>query len=241
MKTFPVQLQRNFEADLVGGEHAVGSTLGLFDLGEQYGVRLLDIETVVKAAVRKGLLKPVDSHRFRVLGLPTAQVKSLFQHAQHSGQKPTTVIRSLEVVTPNQATIDKLQLAENAPVWQQVRTRLVNGIVLANQHNYIPFELCPELGDVDLSQASFQTTLEKRFNTVIVRINETYTAGVASREDAKVLDISLESSVLVVERMSYGYTDMPLVWATIVINPAHYEQLSALWPDARPLLDQITS
>ena len=134
---------------------------------------------------------------------------------------------------------EKLELTEGAPVYRQVRTRLVDEQILANQYNFIPFEICPGLEGMDLSRRSFQVTLEKDFHTVITRINETYSLGDPIRDDAEILDLQTGDQVLIVERMSFSSSNMPLVYADIHVNPLQFHYVERLWPDAVEFVKSI--
>lgn len=221
------------------GELSVAESVRLADMMVHYGAAKADMQAVLNAAVRKGLLQAPEGDQYAVLGLPEPQVKSVFQHAEQSGYKPTSIVRSLTLEEANPAALDKLSLPTGSMVWHQVRTRLVNEQPIANQHNFIPRDICPDLASVDLSRASFQTTLETRFNTVIASIEETFALGAATAEDAEVLMVEEEVTLLLVERMSFSVTNMPLVWANIRVNPAQYSVVSGLWPAAQTTLDQL--
>ena len=158
------------------------------------------------------------------------------QYAQKSRLNPRTIVRDISVIEAGEALANKLDVPLGALVYQQVRTRLVDEQVLANQYNFIPFEICPGLEDVDLSHRSFQVTLEEDYHTVISRINEVYMLGDPMRDDTEILNLQAGDQVLIVERMSYSSSNMPLVYADIHVNPARFHYVASLWPDAEDIV-----
>jgi len=242
MKTerlFPADLQGRIEAKIASGDLGRGEIISYQELSERFGASSSDLEFVIQSQVRKGLVERGEERQVRILGLPKAKIESVFQYAQRSKLKPRTVVRDVSVQPANLALAKQLHVPEGWAVFMQVRTRLVDDQVLANQYNFIPYEICPGLEEIDLTCRSFQATLEEVFHTVITRIEETYTLGKPGRDDNAILEVEDDATILIVERMSYSRNNYPLVYADIHVNPAQFHYVEDLWPKATPLVESL--
>ena len=236
---FPVELQRRIENDIAVGDLPVRQKVSLEELNHQFRSSAEDIQQVLPSLERKGLIKTIGGQSVQILGLYKAEIESVFQYAEKSKLKPETVVRSVTVEPAKAPIAEILRVSVGDPLFVQIRTRMIDNQILANQYNFIPYEICPGLEEVDLSRSSFQVTLEKRFRTVIARIEESYSLGHPNRDDAEILSITNDESVLIVQRTSFSRTDYPLVFADIHVNPAQFHYVKALWPKALPLVSSL--
>jgi GntR family transcriptional regulator len=234
--SYPQELQRSFEADIVTGALAAGQWFSISELQDRYEVDGVDLRRVLWAAYRKGLLEKNSVGALRVRGERKGTIYSVFQHAAKSGLSPTSIVRAVEIVPASNEIARKINVAEDTPIFRQTRTRLVNGEVIANQNNYIPIEVCPGLETVDLATTSFQEVLEGRFHTVVARIAEHFEIRPASAQDIEVLGLGAGANVLIVERVSLSSNDLPLVYADIHVRTDRYHYVKELWPEAAALL-----
>lgn len=209
---------------------------GLF---QRYNASVDEIRQVTRSLIRKGLVDKTSNDSIRIHGSPEAEIESVFQYAKKSKIKPRTIVRSVKITSADDFLAKELRVSLRAPVYVQIRTRMVDEKVLANQYNFIPFQVCPCLEKVDLSRRSFQVTLEKEFHTVITRIEENYTLGIPNRDDEEILDVGNKEQLLIVQRISFSRSNYPLVLADIHIHPAQFHYVKDLWPKALPLVQSI--
>jgi GntR family transcriptional regulator len=235
---YPRELQVRFEQGIVGKDYALGEVVGARDLAGRFQVPVEQMRKVLRAACRKGLVAPVEPGGidFRVLGLVKTDMESVFTHTAKAGFKPTSLVRAVELEPATHEVAEKLSVEVGSLVYRYVRTRNVDGQVLANQTNYIPYEVCPGLEHDDVFRYSFQRLLEEKYLAVLVEMQEWFRLVPATSEDREILDLPEGSSVLIIERIALGATGWPLVWATLRIRPDRYEYVSALWPQAVHLL-----
>jgi len=236
MPQFPVEMQRAFEQTLIAGEHAQGDILTLEQLRHRLHAGRVDLVTVMAAEVRKGLVKRRGVDRFEVCGLAKPDVSSVFVHAEEQGLKPTSEVRAVIQEPASETVAAMLKVTVDAPVYRLERTRRVGGAALANQINYMPFEICPGLEEDDVTHASFKKLLEEKYLVFLAVAEESVDLVPASTHDREVLDLEPGSSVLEVDRLARSQTGWPVVWATLHIDPQHYEKVAALWPRAVELL-----
>jgi GntR family transcriptional regulator, N-acetylglucosamine utilization regulator len=233
---FPRELQQRVERAIVNGELDSDQVWTLGDLADRFRVATGQVQWVVLAALRKGLMAEARDGAYRVLGLPTTEFASVFTHTASSGLKPRSEVRQavVELATPTVA--EKLRVEVNSPVYRYVRTRWVNEEALANQTNYMPFEVCPGLEHDDVTHYSFQKLLEEKYHAVLVDMQEEVVLVPATDRDRAVLDLPQGASVLVVDRIALSTSGWPLVWADIRIRLDRFEYVAALWPQAAHLL-----
>jgi GntR family transcriptional regulator len=233
---FPKELQRRVERAIVEGELARGQVLALGDLADHFEAPVDQMQQVMQVAFRKGLVAKAEDGAFRILGLPTTKFASVFTHTAKAGFKPTSLVREVVVEPASRQVAERLKVEVGSPVYRYVRTRNVDGQPLANQTNFMPYEVCPGLEHDDVFRYSFQKLLEEKYFAVLVEMQEDYLLVPATDQDREVLGLPEGASVLVVDRIALSATGWPLVWAAIRIWPDRYEYVAALWPQAAQLL-----
>lgn len=233
---YPRKLQESFEYALVSGKLEIGQIIRVDDVANQFDAESSSAKQILSAAYRKGLVEKQAEGQYRIIGKSKPEITSVFQHADKSGLKPKSIVRAVTLVPADEIVAKKLMVSVGDLVFRQTRTRLINDQVVANQYNFIPIEVCPGLEEVDLTRKSFQVTLEKRFHTVVVNIEENFTFAPGTLEDLEILGLSVGAKVLVVQRLSSSSSNMPLVWADIHVCTEHYHYVKALWPQAAGLL-----
>lgn len=232
---FPVQLQQQVEQAIIAGQYPRGQLVAVEAIAAQFQSSGEAMRAVLLAEHRKGLVKQ-HGDQFEIVGITGPTLDSLFQHAAKSGQKPASAVRAAVVVPCPEAAAAKIDVPVGAPVYRLERTRIVDGQVLANQVNYIPFEICPGLENDDLSHYSFQKLLEQKYHTVIPEMKEDIRVMPGTDKDREILDLRAGAKVLVVERLSFSANHVPVVWADIHIRTDRYHLVASLWPKAAEVL-----
>lgn len=233
---YPVELQLSFEKDIAGNVLAAGTIFPLKELEDRYSAKPADLELVFACSHRKGLVALEGDGKIHILGVPEPEITSVFQYAEKSHLKPSTLVRSVDIIQADSLIAEKLVVEIGSPIFVQVRTRMINGENLANQYNFIPYPICPGLELLDLSHTSFQVALEREFHTVITKIDEQYKLALPSRDDVAILGIDHGGYVLVVQRISCCRSNLPVVFADIHVNPKLFHYVKDLWPEAVELV-----
>jgi len=233
---YPAKLQRQFEEEITAGHLITDKFYSFEELESRYSVKSIDLDLILETGHRKGLICFEEENRIRILGLPESGITSVFQFAEKSQLKPSTLVRRVDVIQADPLIAEKLVVEIGSPIFVQVRTRMINGKILANQYNFIPYSICPGLESLELSHSSFQVALEREFHTVITRIDEQYKMALPSRDDTEVLGIDNADHVLVVQRISCCRSSLPVVFADIHVNPQLFHYVEELWPGAGELV-----
>jgi DNA-binding GntR family transcriptional regulator len=236
---FPVQLQRQLELAIVKGELSAGQLVTVENLAAQFHAPLEDMQQVLFSEWRKGLVAQNAEHAYRVLGLIQPRVESVFQHTSKIGFKPTSVMRGVTIEPATPVIAQKLNLPIGAPVYRLDRTRLVNGEVLANQTNLIPYEVCAGLENDDVSHASFQELIDGKYHAVSVEMKEEFAIIPATVQDQQILSLAAGTQILDIQRTALSATAQPLIWTDIHVRPDRFDYVAALWPSAKKLLEEF--
>jgi DNA-binding GntR family transcriptional regulator len=238
MVNFPAVLQKKIEVMLLDGSLPVQSIVRVEALSQQLDASRTDVALVLASAYRKGLVEHKSADSYVVLPLAKPSIESVFQHTARMGFKPTTVVREVQILASSAEIADRLSVKPGEPVYLQVRSRLVEGRILANQHNYLPIEVCPGLESQDLSRRSFQETLEQDYHAIVVDVEESCRLIPANQEDRQILGLAKNDEVVVVQRLSLSATRRPLVWADIHVRIDRIDYVAALWPNAARLIKE---
>lgn len=232
---FPRELQQLFEQHIVGNRYSKGAIFTPRELAGQFGVDENQMRKVLQVEYRKGLVARKNDDHFEILELAPPR-DSVFSHTQKLGFNPTSIVREVVIEPATSQVAERLDLDVGDAVYRFVRTRYVNGEALANQTNFIPFEICPGLENDDVSHYSFQKLLEEKYLTFSEKFDEKFSVVPATDEDRGILGLPAGAMVLYVDRISLSATNRPLVWSNIRIHPDRYQYVSKLWPSAAKLL-----
>ena len=235
---FPAILQNEFESMILDGRLSAGEIFHLNLISQKLNTDPAVIKKVLSSAFRKGLVDQNKDGSYTVLTPSHPTIESVFQHTARMGFKPTTVVRDVQMVASNAEIAQRLKVNTGDLVYVQVRSRLVEERVLANQHNYLPIEVCPDLESKDLSHRSFQETLEQDYHAIVAEVEETCRLAPANQSDQQILDLSEKDDVVIVERLSLSATRQPLVWADIHVRIDRIDYVAALWPNAARLIKE---
>ena len=233
--TFPIQLQQQVEQAILEGKLVHGQRVTCDELAIVWQTSPDAMRQVLISEHRKGLAIQ-RGQEFEIVGIVGPTLDSLFQYTSKSGLKPASHVRAAVVVPCPEVAAAKIEVPVGAPVYRLERTRIVDDQVLANQVNYIPFQVCPGLEHDDISHTSFQKLLEGKYHTVIPEIKEDIRIVPGSEKDLEILGLPAGAHVLVVERLSFSANHVPVVWADIHIRTDRFHYVEKLWPSAAGLL-----
>jgi GntR family transcriptional regulator len=233
---FPRNLQYQFQQAIRNEAYPARKIFTCDELASAFGVSVDDMLAVLTAAHRKGLVVTHEGGRFEIVGVTVPPRDSVFSHTQKLGFKPSSLVRAVTIESASPVVAQTLGLSAGAPVYRFVRTRQVDGEALANQTNYLPYEICPGLEQDDVSRYSFQKLLEEKYLTYTASFQEEFSVELASEQDREILSLPPDSSIWLVRRLAFSGTGLPLVWSNIRIRPDRWRYVAQLWPSAAEAL-----
>lgn len=185
------------------------------DLCKIYGVSrtvvrqaLLELELEGTVIRRKGkgtfITKPKISE-----GL-VQKLTGFYQDMVEHGLKPVTKVLYHGVSPASDKVAHYLGLELGARVIEIRRLRYINDEPMLTVTTYIPFELCPPLATVDLTERSLYEYLENEAGIVIVKGRRYIEAVQASDSEAQMLGIERGAPLLLLDSISFSEDGQPV-------------------------------
>jgi len=202
------QIQRDIEVSIATNKLCPGDAIpGELELADRYGVSRVTVRQALRDLVTEGLLYRVQGKGTfvseSVIQRTKPNITSFFYEMLESGRRPSARVWS-EVCQPDPETVRRLGLDPDERVVVTRRLRYVDGEPIVYQVNTTRHRFCPDLVSEDLSNQSFQYTLEVKYNLRYTEVEESLTATTPSAEVAQHLGIPRAVPVLVDERIIYG-------------------------------------
>jgi GntR family transcriptional regulator len=119
------------------------------------------------------------------------------------GFKVKNDILKQEVIKAPKKIANLLNLKENEKVIIINRLRRLNSEPIVLVDTYIPYKMCPDLLDEDMTDKSLYEFLEGKYKFVIDRGRRFIEAVMADEREAKLLNIKKGSSLVLIESISY--------------------------------------
>jgi GntR family transcriptional regulator len=113
------------------------------------------------------------------------------------------------------------------------RLRLSDGIPLAIEVAYILHQVCPGILEFDFSKESLYNILSTRYNTSLVRAEQTMESGLASPQEIELLQTTSPAPVLRIERLSYNEQNTLVEFVVSAYRGDRYKFHTRLHPQAQ--------
>ena len=134
----------------------------------------------------------------------------LYHDMTSRGHIVTTRVLEQTVVLPSPYVRRCLQLGENDRALKIDRLRSVDGTVLLFVQTYLPFNLCPGLFQIDLSERSLYAALEELCGLTIASGTRTVEAVSARSSTAHLLGVNRGEALLKIESVSFLANGRPI-------------------------------
>ena len=185
------------------------------DLCEHYQVS----RTVVRQALRELEYEGVITRRKgkgTFISLPkiseglVQKLTGFYQDMVERGLRPGTKVLHQNVIPATEKVANFLGLKPGQKVIDIQRLRSINDEPILLVTTYIPFEICPELASVDLTNRSLYEYLEKEYGIFITRGRRYIEVSLANEQEAALLGIERGSPLLLLDSVSYTETGIPV-------------------------------
>lgn len=137
-----------------------------------------------------------------------------FQSASGERQVPESRILSIEPVTAPSAVAQALGLPLDAPVIRLIRLRLLDAQPVLAEEIWLPQVQFQTLLEIDLSREGplLYPIYEQFCGQVVAYAEESLTAEAISEVHSRLLQVPVNSPVVVIERLARNYAGEPLEW-----------------------------
>lgn len=196
-------------------------------LSAEYELSTGTVRKAVDALVSEGILERQQG-RGTFVRRPQFQ-SSLFRFFRFQGPSgerlvPESRILSIESLDAPSAVSEALGLAPQAQVIRIVRTRLLDVQPLLAEEIWLPRTRFHALLDIDLAQQGplLYPIYESVCGQVVASAEETLTAEAVNDVYARVLQVPVNSPVVVIERLARDYAGQPLEWRRSCGHAEHF-------------------
>ncbi|MEH3023677.1 MAG: GntR family transcriptional regulator [Pseudomonas oryzihabitans] len=186
-------------------------------LSAEYQLSIGTVRKAIDALVSEGVL---ERHQGRGTFIRRAQFQSSlfrffrFQTVSGERQVPESRILSIEPVAAPSAVAQALGLPADAPVIRIVRVRLLDVEPVLAEEIWLPRQRFQALLEIDLSREGplLYPIYEEVCGQVVASAEETLTAESVNDVHARLLQVAVNSPVIVIERLARDYAGSPLEW-----------------------------
>lgn len=190
------------------------------ELAEHHGITRATVRHALDVLERDGWIyreKGVGSFAaIRRVEHELTQLVSTTEDMCRRGWSLTTQLVSLEQIPSASYVARAVEVPDGTRVYKLCRLRLVDDEPLSLQTAYLPFEMCPNLEENDLT-SSLYGLLETRYGMRLWTGKETLRARCATPYEADLLRIKEDAPVMYMERTTYA------------ANGVAVEYLEAVW------------
>jgi GntR family transcriptional regulator len=211
-----IQLMDILKENVQVGTWAPGDQIpGEQELCELYGVS----RTVVRQALRELELEGVINRRKgkgTFIALPkiseglVQKLTGFYQDMVERGLKPGTKVLHQEVGPVSEKVARFLEIQPGDQVIDILRLRFINEEPIQLVTTYIPFEICPALAIVDLTNLSLYEFLEKECGVFIAKGTRYIEAVPANDTEAALLGIERGAPLLMLDSISFSEGGRPI-------------------------------
>lgn len=235
------QVQHDLRRRLAAGEFDDGFPSDR-DLVDEYGVSRHTVREALRELRDDGV---VTRHRGRgtfvnalALEQPVGPLYSLFKSIEDQGYRQDSDVLALERVT-HPAAAERLDCASNDALLHLRRLRRADGIAFAVDDVWMPASLVEPLFAVDFHHTALYAELDKRVGLKPSSGWERIHPGLPDAECRRLLDITSDQAVFVVERYT-EHESRPLEWRETVIRGDAYTFLTN-WSSTQTVSQFTTS
>lgn len=133
-----------------------------------------------------------------------------YQDMEAKGHRPHSKVLIQRKITATKKVADKLELDEGTAVIQIERLRFLGEEPIVLVTSYLPYDLAPDLVEVDLSNQSLYVYLEDAHGIQISHSKRYLEAVPANQLEAELLQVDVGSPLILLESNSYLSDDTPL-------------------------------
>lgn len=211
-----IQLMDILKDKVLSGQWVPGDQIpGEQDLCELYRVS----RTVVRQALRELELEGMITRqkgRGTFISQPkiseglVQKLTGFYQDMVERGLKPVTKVLHQNVILSNEKVARFLNIDPGSKVIDILRLRYINEEPMQLVSTYIPFEICPALATVDLTNRSLYEFLEKESNVFIAKGRRYIEAVLANESEAAYLGIERGAPLLMLDSISFSEDGKPV-------------------------------
>lgn len=139
---------------------------------------------------------------------------SFSEEVRARGGKPSSRLINLTVGPPSHEAQKFLGIGTEEPVYEMRRLRFNDELPLAIEVVQLPQKLFPGIEGFQWESESLYSVMECSYGIKLSRCDSEILAAPATKEQANLLDLSVASPLIVINRRSYSLQDVPVEFST---------------------------
>jgi GntR family transcriptional regulator len=197
------------------------------ELSEEFEISRMTVRQALTELVNEGKLV-----RERGKGTFVAEPKisqdlfrltSFSEDMKSRGMTPGASVIDVTVNTASSVLQKHLNVDAEDKVLIIKRLRMADDKPMALETAHFPLSKFPGLDEQDFNNMSIYQYIESHYNTAISSASQSIEVGLANETEAKLLDISPNSPILLIERMTYDGHRQPIEYVTSVYRGDRYK------------------
>ncbi|WP_215112601.1 MULTISPECIES: GntR family transcriptional regulator [unclassified Exiguobacterium] len=175
------------------------------EFSEQFHVSRMTIRQAIMNLVNAGYLSRQKGRGTFVasqkIAMTLSGLTSFSEEIKHRGMRPLSRLLSYEVIPATDRIAQQLSIPNQTPVYEMKRLRLADDHPLALETAYIPVHLLPDLTQDDATGSIY--AYAEQHGLRLKNATQTLEARSAGPEEAKLLTISPNAPVLLIDQRTY--------------------------------------
>lgn len=198
------------------------------DLAKQFGVSRLTVTKALKELEQAGwVYVRIGKGTFVSSETISLQLDTLMSFTEEMTQRGQTVgsrVLSARVLPCDDVAARAFGVLVGTPMAVLERVRLANDQPIAYETSTLLASVCKGIFDAhDFSKESLYQVLRKHYGITLAYAEQTIEARLATREEAKALQIETKSPVLAIYRLTHDTNDQPLEYACSAYRGDRYQ------------------
>ncbi|MBI3286974.1 MAG: GntR family transcriptional regulator [Chloroflexi bacterium] len=211
-----VQVKEALRERIERGDWKAGHQLpGELELCRIFEVSRTVIRQALKELTYEGLIAPQKGKGTFVAEPKIAEslvqkLTGFYQDMVDRGHNPVSQVLKQRVYPANLKVAARLAIQPGTPVIEIDRLRFIQDEPIVLVTTYLPYALCPQLLQADLSRQSLYAFLERECGLVIARGHRTIEAVPANEYEARLLQIEKGAPLILLDSVSYLNDGTPI-------------------------------
>ena len=192
------------------------------ELSKEYDLSRMTIRTACQNLVQEGVLYRVPG-KGTFVSEPKIMTESLAymgfrEQLERMGYETTTKLLDSAIIQASGSVSRKLRIPEAAPVMLIERMRYLKGRPISLHYSYIPVQLCEGIEKHDLVDEQLCIILEKEYQLLPTRIQETLESVKASKKASQLFRVEESYQLLSLEDILFAQDDTPYEYSKVVFR-----------------------
>lgn len=220
-------MYEEIKKSIINGLYGIGEMMPTEgELEKKFGVSRTTVRRAMELLARDGLLEIRQGRGTMVLDYRTKQdltrVTSVSESLARRGYHVTTKSMHIDVIKAGASLAKELDIQQGDVVARIQRIQLADNRPITIMKNYIPYELVPGIEAFISTFSALYEFIEKQFGITIDGARDKVYARAAEFTEAEMLNITVGSPLLCIDRICYR-KDVPVCVDHVAIIGDSYE------------------